>query len=235
MPKIYLSSIKKNNKRYDVIINDNDDKYEFKISEDLLIEMMFFNPKELSLAQYQEFLNKLPLDSLVYEGMKYIDKRPRSKKEIINHLYDYTNSRDLIDEAIRMLEVKGLIDDESYKDAVLNNEIYFKRSGVNIINQKLNEFGLSLVFDYPIETLKDNILFLEKKYLQKAKKEPYPKLVGKLKVHLLSKGYTEGQIERFIDYSLIPRYKEDELDKKDTTYNRFNKKINNMSRGENDE
>ena len=106
---------------------------------------------------------------------------------------------------------------------------------MNIINQKLNELGLSLVFDYPIETLKDNILFLEKKYLQKAKKEPYPKLVGKLKVHLLSKGYTEGQIERFIDYSLIPRYKEDELDKKDTTYNRFNKKINNMSRGENDE
>ena len=61
---IYLSKIKKQSKRYDVDIRVDKDTYSFKITDDLLIEMMFLSPKPLKESEYKTDGNTLYFDRL---------------------------------------------------------------------------------------------------------------------------------------------------------------------------
>ena len=203
--RYYLDSIKKKNRRYEIVINDENYKTTYKIREDLLIEMKFLSLKEIKEDEYKLFLSKLPLDSLIYEGEKYTDKKLRTKKEVKEHLKEITNDESLIDEVIKVLKKENLINDESYKKAYLEYAIYTKREGRNKISNDLVKLGLNSSFDYDINALKDNIDFLTKKYASKDNKTPYNKLVLKTKKFLLSKGYTEDEINKYLNYSLIPK------------------------------
>ena len=212
---IYLSKIKKQSKRYDVDIRVDKDTYSFKITDDLLIEMMFLSPKPLKESEYKSFLNKLPLDSLVYEGIKFVDKKMRSEKETRDHLYSLSSSSSLVDDAIQVLKRKNLINDERYKDAYLEYAIYTKRDGRIKISENLSLLGLNQFFDYPIDAIKENIKVLSSKYIQKNHDIPYKTLIMKTKMHLLSKGYTEGEIDKFLNISLFPKGCDSDLIQKD--------------------
>lgn len=219
---IYLSKIKKQSKRYDVDIRVDNETYSFKITDDLLIEMMFLSPKPLKESEYKTFLNKLPLDSLVYEGIKFVDKKMRSEKETKDHLYSLSSSMSLVDDAIRILKRKNLINDERYKGAYLEYAIYTKRDGRIRIAENLSNLGLNSYFDYPLDALKDNIKVLSSKYIQKNNDIPYKTLIMKTKMHLLSKGYTEGEIDRFLNISLVSKGNDSDLIQKD--YKKLNMK-----------
>ena len=212
---IYLSNIKKQSKRYEIDIKVDGKTFSFKISEDLLIEMMFFSTKPLKESEYKNFLNKLPLDSLVFEGERYIDKKIRSEKEIREHLYSLSTSQSLVDEAIKRLKKKNLIDDVSYKAAYLEYAIYSRRDGRIKIANDLISLGLNQYFEYPIDALKDNINALSIKYAQKNHDVPYKTLINKMKIHLLGKGYTETEIDKYMNVQSVPKGNDDELIKKD--------------------
>ena len=212
---IYLSKIKKQSKRYEIEIRVDKDTYEFKITDDLLIEMMFLSPKPLKESEYKNFLNKLPLDSLVYEGIKFIDRKMRSEKEVKEHLYSLSSSISLVEDAIDRLKSKNLINDNNYKDAYLEYAIYTKKDGRLRIVESLSSLGLNTSFDYPIDALKDNIKVLSTKYIQKNSDIPYKTLVNKTKLHLMSKGYTEGEINSFMNISVIPKGNDKDIIKKD--------------------
>ncbi|MCR5741587.1 MAG: RecX family transcriptional regulator [Gammaproteobacteria bacterium] len=215
MSKYYIKKIKKAAKRYDISIDVDGDLYTFKASEDLIVEMMFLSLKEIKEEEYKEFINKLPLDSLIFEGEKYIDRRPHSRYEVYNHLYELSSSKELVNKALEVLERKRLINDKAYKELIINDQIYNKLSGRGQVKFKLESLGLNSEFDYPIDALKDNIKILTKKYIAKSPKVSHEKMKVKLKSYLLSKGYTESEIDRFTDYSLIPRFSSDELLKDD--------------------
>ena len=212
---IYLSKIKKQSRRYNIEIRVDKDVFEFKITDDLLIEMMFLSPKPLKESEYKNFLNKLPLDSLVYEGIKYIDKKMRSEKEVREHLYTLSTSYTLVDDTIDRLKSKNLINDENYKDTYLEYAIYSKRDGRLRIIENLSFLGLSTYFDYPIDALKDNIKHLSQKYIEKNYDVPYKTLINKTKIFLMSKGYTEGEIDKFMNISSVPKENDEEIIKKD--------------------
>ena len=212
---IYLSKIKKQSKRYEIEIRVDKDTYEFKITDDLLIEMMFLSPKPLKESEYKNFLNKLPLDSLVYEGIKFIDRKMRSEKEVKEHLYSLSSSISLVEDAIDRLKSKNLINDNNYKDAYLEYAIYTKKDGRLRIVESLSSLGLNTSFDYPIDALKDNIKVLSTKYIQKNSDIPYKTLVNKTKLHLMSKGYTEGEINSFMNISIISKGNDKDIIKKD--------------------
>ena len=200
---IKIISIKKEAKRYTVIITKDDDKYTFKISEDLLIESRFFAPREIKDEEFQKFMSNIYQDAILLEGMKYLDKRPHSEMEVRNHLLSHTSSNTIIDKVIEILKSKGMLDDEYYKSSILDTCIYDRRDGYNLIVQKLKELGLDESFDYPVEALKDNIKYLTIKYNQKTKSESLRLKIQKCQIHLLRKGYRDSEISRYFDESLI--------------------------------
>ncbi len=205
MPKIVL--IKKENKRYNLgILDDNQISY-FKITEDLLIEMRFLSLKDITKEEYLLFLSKIPLDSMIYTAINYLNKRQKSEKEIREYLFDKTNSINLINQTVEYLKNKGYLNDELYFKNIVDYLIYTKREGILKINEKLKEIGLSGYINYPNEALKDNIQFLLKKYSEKCNGLDKNKAIEKSKRFLLGKGYTLEQIEKYFDYSLFKNLK----------------------------
>ncbi|MCR5564230.1 MAG: RecX family transcriptional regulator [Gammaproteobacteria bacterium] len=158
--RYFLDSIKKKNRRYEIVINDESFKTTYKIREDLLIEMKFLSPKEIKEEEYKLFLSKLPLDSLIYEGEKYSDKKLRTSKEVKDHLKEITNDESMINEVVEVLKKENLINDSSYKKAYLEYAIYTKRDGRVKISNDLIKLGLNSSFDYDKEALKENITLL---------------------------------------------------------------------------
>ena len=213
---IKIIKIKKETKRYTITIKADEDTYIFKISEDLLIESRFFSERVLSKEEYKTFLSKIPEDSLLIEGINYLYKRPHSIKELRDHLRDYTSSTSLIDKIVTKLKDKKLLDDEYYKNTILDIYIYDRRDGYNVIYEKLKSLGLDTSFTYPKEALIDNIKTLTIKFNQKTKNEPYKMKVQKCQIYLLRKGYRDTEISRYFNESLINTENEEELKKKET-------------------
>lgn len=208
---IKIISIKKDTKRYLVTIECGNEISHYKISEDLLIEMRFLSPKEITESNYNLFLSRLPEDAILLEGIKYLDKRIHSEKEVKEHLLNITSSIPLIDKIIIKLKNKRLLNDEYYKDAIVSNMLNDRRDGKNLIIQKLKEKGLDTSFEYPKEVLRDNIKYLTIKFNEKENKEPRKSKIEKCKFFLLRKGYTEFDISEYFESSLITVLDEEKL------------------------
>lgn len=213
--EIFLFSIKKSNKRYEIGIREKETYYYFTISEDLLIESRFLNYRALSRSEYQAFLNKIPLDSLVYEGEKYLDRKVHSEKEVNEHLHTISSSDTLVESAIKILKNKNLIDDSAFLNSYLDYAINTKRDGILKIKQQLLLYGLDSPYVvYPETALKDNIRYLTKKYNDQSRDLPKKAKIDKIKNSLLSRGYTDDQISHYLDTSLIKGADEKKIIKK---------------------
>ena len=203
MNEIKITFIKKEKGSYKVNILSNDIESKYNITEDLLIESRFLSLRNLTIEEYNLFLSKLPLDYLALTSIKYLDKRVKSEKEMREYLLNHTSSNEMIDIVIEKLKKKKMLDDELYKKSLLNELIYYKRDGRLLINQKLNERGLSSDFIYPLDALKDNIdkltIAFDKKNYDLSNQEK----INKLKIYLLHKGYTERDINNNLDFKLL--------------------------------
>lgn len=215
MDDIYLTSIKKKAKKYEIIIRDNSDSYQFKISEDLLIDSSFFSYRSLSKEEYKAFLNKLPLDSLVFEGEKYLDRKDRSEREVKDHLMSFSSDSLLLNEAIEILKRKGLINDSVFLERYVNYAITIKKDGRLKIENQLTLYGLKDSFYYPEDLLKSNIKDLSLQYNESLKGVPYRAKIDKTKRYLLSKGYTERDIDKHFFISFIEKEDEGQSFKKE--------------------
>lgn len=215
MKEIYLTSIKKIKKLYELIFKVDEESYAIKVSEDLVIEERFFQPKKIDYLDYQAFLNKLPLDSLSYAAIKYVEKKMRSEKEVREHLLSHSNDLNLIDQAIKILKTKHLIDDESFIKSYLDYAIDVKKDGRLKIESGLQLYGIKYIVDYPINKMKENIVYLLNKFNIQTKNTTYKEKIIKAKKYLLSKGYTESDIDKCFDSSLITSEDEAKLFQKE--------------------
>ncbi|MBP5343384.1 RecX family transcriptional regulator [bacterium] len=200
---IRIESIRKEKRIYTIKIQKDFDTFTFKITEDLLIESRFLSLKEITNEEFTNFLNRLPYDQILQQGIKYLEKKPHSKKETSDHLREYTSSSSIIKEVINTLEKKNYLNDEYYKQTLIDYEIYEKHSGENIITMKLKENKLSPEFLYPDDIKKQNILYLTNKFNQTSKKESRKIKIEKCKIFLLRKGYKEEDISKYFDESKI--------------------------------
>ncbi len=208
MDDIRIASIKKDKGSYKLIIIKDNEETKYSITEDLLIESRFLSLRKLSIEEYKLFLSKLPLDYLLLTSIKYLDKRIKSEKEMKEYLLNHTTSLDMINVIIDKLKKKKMLDDESYKQSLLNELIYYKRDGRLLIYSKLNDAGLPSEFIYPIDALKDNIDKLTIAFDHKNYDLSYQDKVNKLKIYLLRKGYTEEDISKNLNYHLLSKQNE---------------------------
>jgi len=224
--EITLFSIKKKAKRYEVGIQDGNQKFFFKISEDLLIECHLLSYKKLSEVEYLTFLNKIPLDSLVFEGLKYLNKKSYSEKELFDHLYHLSPSKDLVDSAISILKNKGLVDDSAFLKNYLDYAMNVKKEGRKKILLQMSLYGLSnQSFFYPEDILRENVIFLTKKYNEQTKNLPKKMKIDRCKAFLIGKGYSEEDLEHYFDFRLISADDEIKMIQKD--YRKLSSKFKN--------
>jgi len=116
-----ITSIKQQVKRTDRYSIFVDEKYAFSLSEAALLESKLASGDELSAGQVKEYKKLSEDDKLYNRALRYIALRPRSRWEIEFYLQRKKAAPPLIESIINKLSVIGLVDDEKFAKAFVND------------------------------------------------------------------------------------------------------------------
>ncbi len=104
--------------RYSIYVEG---KYAFSLSADSLLASKLVNSQELSEAEVREFRQLSEDDKLYNRALRYVAIRPRSKWEITQYLERKKASPTLSQELLNKLSNVGLIDDNKFAQAFVND------------------------------------------------------------------------------------------------------------------
>lgn len=142
----------KNNK-YKIIIDD-----EAIITYDnVILENDLLYKKNIDKSLY----DKVVLDTSYYDiynkTVKYILKRRRSEKEILDYLNKFDIEKTKINSIIKKLKDIRLINDAEFCKAYINDKLYLSKVGINKIKNDLLEHNI------PIDTINSSLESIDKK------------------------------------------------------------------------
>lgn len=150
-----ITSIKQQVRRVDRYSIFVEGKYAFSLSEAALLESKLVTGQELSKEQVGEFKKISADDKLYNQTLRYVALRPRTKWEIEFYLERKKASPALIELILNKLSDIGLIDDEKFARAFVNDrrllrptskrkmiaELRKKRVGDEIIQKAITAEG----------------------------------------------------------------------------------------------
>ncbi|MDP9129905.1 MAG: RecX family transcriptional regulator [Candidatus Binatota bacterium] len=104
--------------RYSVFV---DDKYSFSLSDTALLDSKLSVGQELDHQQVRELKQASSDDKLYNNTLRYIAIRPRTKWEIETYLKRKEAPPTLMETILNKLSINGLIDDEKFAKAFVND------------------------------------------------------------------------------------------------------------------
>jgi regulatory protein len=116
-----ITSIKQQIKRagrYSVFV---DGEYSFSLSEAALLDSKLVSGQELSRQRANELRQLSANDNLYNQTLRYIALKPRTKWEIETYLKRKGASPTLLESILNKLSISGLIDDQKYARAFVND------------------------------------------------------------------------------------------------------------------
>ena len=173
---------------YDNVILENNILLKKEIDSDTYIKMNCQN-------SYYEIYNK---------AVKYIVTKLRSEKEIREYLKKYTEEKELINKIVTQLKQNGLLNDERYIKAFIEDKVNLTNWGPKKIEMELEKLDVDL--DLVKQTLEtyDSSIFKRKiekiisKKVRANKKDSMYMLIKKLEKELLNLGYSKDMIKEEI-------------------------------------
>lgn len=205
--------------RYEVILDDGD---KVTLYDDIIIRYNLLIKKEVSKNELTLILEEN--DKLVYYflAIKYLGKKLRSEKEIIEYLKKKEASDELIKLTVNHLKENHLLDDEQFVKAYINDQLSFTLKGPykiqkELINLGINEELITQYLDYDNEIFKKHLESFINKKVKANHRLSKNNLLKKLRVDIYNMGYDVGNIDMInidINDSAIIKKEYDKLLKK---------------------
>lgn len=190
---------KKNSRRYNVYI---DDSFAFGVHEDVLVKYRLIKGKELDKQEYKEILEAEERKKVEHKALRFLSYRARSRQEMQQYLRQQEYDLALIEDVLRELEVKKLIDDRQFAKQWSEDRILYKQKGPLMIKAELQQKGLAASdIEEAMENINDQealsacLKLGQKKWEQLKKEQDARKREYKLKQYLLRRGYTYEQVQ----------------------------------------
>ena len=118
------------------------DTSELVLYEDVILKNNLLYNKDITL----EILEKIMNENIYYEAydlsLSFIEKKLRTKKEVINYLEDKCFNKRVIDETIKKLESVNLLNVRAYVEAFINDKVNLGNSGPYKIKKELVNLGI---------------------------------------------------------------------------------------------
>ena len=197
MKIIKYEKSKKN--KYKVYLENGDF---IELYEDIILKY------ELLLKKNIDDIEKLKKENddykLYIKTLEYINKRIRCESEIRIYLKKYTSNLSLIDEIVKKLHDKKLLDDKLYIKSYINDKINFTNDGPikikkNLIALELDAFLIDDLLEIFNEKLEfERIENYVNKNLKTNKKSLYL-FKQKMFINLVNLGYDKDLITSFLD------------------------------------
>lgn len=126
--------------KYKVYLEDD---RKLELYEDSILKYNLLISKELDDELIEEIQKDNNYLDAYYLSLKYLDVRPRSKKEINDNLVKKGFDSEVIIDTIKKLERQGYINDVSFGRMYLNNKLITTSNGPLKIRKELQQHNLS--------------------------------------------------------------------------------------------
>jgi len=218
-----IEKIEKKGNKYKLVL---DNKTKIDTYDDVILNHHLLFDKEVD----SDLINAINIDNLYYDAyyktINYITRKLRSLKEIDTFLDKYQVSSDNKDKIIEHLTKIGLINDNNFAKAYINDKLYLSNDGPNKIRKVLLEHNIdSNVIDNILDSLKDEFndklqKLIDKKIKSNTKYGGYY-LKQKISNELVNLGFDYSNINALYDDSKVNYDYEAEYDK---MYKKLSKK-----------
>ncbi len=131
---------RQNQKRYNIFLNDH---YAFSVHEDILISRRLLKGKEIEEDEMVSILKEDEQTKIWQRAIKYLSFRPRTKKEVQDHLLRLGYEPELIHKVIDKLQIEKWLDDQRYAEEFTAQRINLKPRGKRLIAQEMKQRGIS--------------------------------------------------------------------------------------------
>ena len=189
------------NGKYEVLIDNN----KYIIYEDIIIKNNLLVKKEIDRKELDILLKDNSFYEAYYKAITYINKKLRTKKEIVNYLKKYEFDNKVISDVIKKLEEDKYLNDDIYLKAYIHDQMVLKMIGPNKIKDDLIKKGINEeivsknlnVYTKDIELEKLNKIIPKLINTNKNKSSYY--LKNKILNDMLNKGFTKEYIMDVIE------------------------------------
>ena len=205
------------------------DTSELVLYEDVILKNNLLYNKDITL----EILEKIMNENIYYEAydlsLSFIEKKLRTKKEVINYLEDKGFNKRVIDETIKKLESVNLLNVRAYVEAYVNDKVNLGNSGPYKIKKELVNLGIDEeeINEY-LNTISEDIWLskLDKiadKKMVSLKNKSLFMIKNKLNMDLAIMGYDKNMINEVL--SKLTKNDGEAMKKEmEKAYNKYSKK-----------
>ena len=219
--------IKLKNNKYKIIIGDET----ITTYDNVILENNLLYKEKIDKSLYEKVLIDTEFYDSYNRAVKYISKRKRSEKGVVDYLLKSNLSKSDIDKIIIKLKGVNLINDEEYCKSYINDKIYLSKDGLNKIKYDLISENI------PIDLIENELAKIDNdiyenrlskmilKRINSNKKYSNDKLKQKILYEMINLGYDKEKILKIIDNNLSD---DNETVKKEIIqlYNKYSKKYN---------
>lgn len=182
-----------------------DNEIFLELFDDVIIKYELLRKKNITDSEYKEIKSYNDKLNAYYDSLNYLNKKMRTKIEIIKYLEKKDYPVKVIEETIKRLYDNKALNDELYIKAYVNDKINFSNIGPNKIISKLEQLGINKEDAYAyLKTIdeniwKDKLIKLINKKIKLNNKYSINMLKNKIKTSLVSDGYNIKMINEIID------------------------------------
>ena len=196
-----INKFKKVGKNKYKIFFDNE---EITLYEDIILKYDLLLKKDIDVYLLDKMINENNYYEAYYSALNYIDIKMRNELEISNYLSKKDIDKDTIKTIIKRLKTLGLINDNKYIEAFINDKINLSDDGPYKIKSLLTSYNFDeLLIDKYLSKI-DNIVWKNKlnhiieKRSKLMKTKSYYMFITKLKTDLYNLGYESDLIDELL-------------------------------------
>jgi regulatory protein len=195
-----ITSIKqqvKQKDRYSVFV---DEKYAFSLSETALLESKLASGDELSAGQVKEYKKLSEDDKLYNQSLRYIALRLRSKWEIEFYLQRKKAAPPLIESILNKLSIIGLVDDEKFAKAFVNDRRLLRpASRRKLVNELRKKHVPPEIIEQAVGAENEDELAALKDVIERKRRQAKYQDSQKLMQYLARQGFSYGDIKTALE------------------------------------
>ncbi len=216
--------VKARGNTYKIYIDD----IELITYEDVILDNNLLHKKNISIDKYNKIISDTEFYDVYYKTLKYVMKRRRSEKEVIDYLNKYSLNDDSKKIVIDKLKHINLINDKEYCKAYINDKVYLSKCGLNKIRLDLLEQNIPIdIIESELSLIDSDIInnrlekLIAKKINNNSNHSNYY-LKQKVLNEMINLGYPKDKT-----IEIINKYS---LDDTDIIEKQFNKIFNSLSK-----
>lgn len=191
---------KGNKHRYNIFVGG---EYAFSVHEDIMIKYRLLKGEAVNQEELEGILRDDERHQAYMEAIRYIGRRPRSKKEVQHHLKLKGYDPERIGETVDRLQKERYLDDEAFAKLWTENRIVSQKKGRRWVEMELSQKGVddgdiaSAFSSIDPEEELTGALEIGRKKWRITGGEPFDKR-RKVMAFLLRRGYSNELVSRVI-------------------------------------